>query len=73
MAVGEKNILSRRPPLGSLREQIFFPISPHFLPFSSAYCEAWSQANVSPQSVSFPFTFQELFLEYSPLYALPST
>ena len=40
-----------------------------FLPFPPTYCGAWSQANASPQSVSFPFTFQELFLNESPLYA----
>ena len=45
------------------------PISPHFWPFSSTYCGDWSQANASPQSVSFPFTFQELSLKDSPLYA----
>ena len=45
----------------------YFSYFTHFLAFSSTYCGAWSQANASTQSVSFPFTFQEL--KYSPVYA----
>ena len=33
-----------RPPLGSLRSPIFFPV-PRFLPFP--YCGAWSQATAA--------------------------
>ena len=61
LAVGEKN-------KKNFASRYFSYFTP-FLPFSPTYCGTWYQANASPQSVSFPFTFQELFLKDSPLYA----
>ena len=47
----------------------YFSYFTPFLPFSPTYCGTWYQDNASPLSVSFPFTFQELFLKDSPLCA----
>ena len=68
-AVGEKKLTSLADHRSARFASRYFSYFTAFLHFPPTYCGTWSQANASPQSVSFPFTFQELFLKDSPLYA----